>query len=124
MRESERERKREDEWIGIGSTEIDINKEAEPRYRTWLKERTTRTTRPLYFQEAVYGGAESTGISPITSRRYLAKATSPQGDFLLVRHTVQGRSVNEIVYKNPRLDLTSMAKTGKLLDKLDTLDKS
>ena len=97
----EREREREREWIGAGSPEIEINQDAEPRYRHWLKDRTKRTSRPLYLQEAVYGGAEAIGISPITSRRYLAKATSPQGDFLLVAVKEAGRTMKQIVWKHP-----------------------
>lgn len=98
---SVRGREREKEWIGTGSSEIDINQDAEPRYRKWLKERASRTTRPLYMQEAVYGGAETIGISPITARRYLGKATSPQGDFILVAVKEQGRTLKQIVWKHP-----------------------
>ena len=95
---------REKAWTGTEryevGTEIDINRDAEPRYRAWLRERTTRTTKPLYYQEAVYGGAEAIGISPITTRRYLSKATSPQGDFLLITHKSEGQAKREIVWKH------------------------
>ncbi len=88
------------EWPTQGSSEIDINQSAEPRYRVWVKERTTRTSKPLYTEEAIYGGAEAIGISPTTTRRYLGKMTSPQGDFLLVPLMDQGRRVRQVVYKH------------------------
>ena len=103
MRASAKEREREHEWIGTGSPQIDINQDAEPRYRTWVKDRATRTSKPLYLQEAVYGGAEAIGISPITTRRYLSKMTSPQGDFLLVIGGDATRKQKEIVYKRTLL---------------------
>ncbi len=93
------DKQKQTEWPTLGSTEIDINQSAEPRYRAWIKERTTRVSRPLYYEEAIYGGAEVVGISPTTTRRYLSKLTSPQGDFLLVPVTDQGRRVRQVVYK-------------------------
>src|SRR5438552_3907703 len=39
------------------SAEIEINRDAEPRYRKWLFERTGKPD-PLYTGEAIYGGAE------------------------------------------------------------------
>jgi len=99
MRQSDRTT----EWPSHAGTEIEINHSAEPKYRQWIKERTTRWSKPLYYEEAIYGGAESVGISPTTTRRYLAKMTSPQGDFLLVRITEQGRNLRQIVYKRSLL---------------------
>ena len=103
MRVSVREREKVGTWIGTGSAQIDINQTMEPKYRAWVQERTTRTSKPLYFEEAVYGGAEAIGISPITARRYLSKMTSPQGGFLLIVHIVDGRPRKEIVYKRSLL---------------------
>jgi len=71
------------------SAEIEIARDAEPRYRKWLFERTGKA-EPLYAQEAIYGGAEVIGISPVTARRYLGKVTSPQGPYWIA--TVKGRN--------------------------------
>jgi hypothetical protein len=101
-----REKAREGEWIGTTTTtltSIQLNRAYEPKYRDWLKERTTRTSKPLYYEEAVYSGAEATGCSPDTSKKYLGKATSPQGDFLLISHTIQGVNKREIVWKHTYL---------------------
>ena len=117
-----REREREREWIGTGSQEIEINQDAEPRYRAWLRERTRRTSKPLYMNEAVYGGAETIGISPITSRRYLSKATSPQGDYLLVAIKEGGRTLKQIVWKHSELKNEKPGKT--VFAALDRLDRS
>ena len=78
------------------SAEIEINRDAEPRYRKWLFERTGKPS-PLYSQEAVYGGAEIVGISPVTARRYLGKATSPQGSYLVLTVREKNRVLKQIV---------------------------
>jgi len=78
------------------SAEIEINRDAEPRYRKWLFERTESRV-PLYSQEAIYGGAETIGISPITARRYLGKATSPQGTYDVLTVREKNRVKKQIV---------------------------
>jgi hypothetical protein len=78
------------------SAEIEINRDAEPRYRKWLFERTGKPS-PLYAQEAIYGGAEVIGISPVTARRYLGKATSPQGSYLVVTVREKNRVLKQII---------------------------
>jgi len=80
------------------SAEIEINRDAEPRYRKWLFERTTRK-EPLYSQEAIYGGAEIVGISPITARRYLGKATSPQGSYWVAVVKAANRTLKQVIPK-------------------------
>lgn len=121
---SVREREREREWRGVGASdnEIDINRDAEPRYRHWLKERTTRTGKYLYWDEAVYGGAEQIGISPVTASRYLKKAISPQGDFTCVKITEDGRSKRQILWKHSHLSnpkkLDPSISTGNNVDPL------
>lgn len=80
------------------SAEIEINRDAEPRYRKWLFERTNRR-EPLYTQEAIYGGAELVGISPVTARRYLGKATSPQGSYWVVVVKAVNRVLKQVVPK-------------------------
>ncbi len=100
-RERERERTREIDWHG--STSIEISHSAEPKFRTWVKERTTRTTKPLYYEEARDGGAEVTGVSPKTTPSWIAKLVSPQGDFLLVHVIIEGKQRRQIVYKHSLL---------------------
>lgn len=80
------------------SAEIEINRDAEPRYRKWLFERVGRP-EPLYSGEAIYGGAEFVGISPVTARRYLGKATSPQGVYFVATVKAQNRTLKQIVPK-------------------------
>jgi len=80
------------------SAEIEINRDAEPRYRKWLFERTGRK-EPLYSQEAIYGGAEIVGISPITARRYLGKVTSPQGSYWVAVVKAANRTLKQVVPK-------------------------
>ena len=80
------------------SAEIEINRDAEPRYRKWLWERTGKNL-PLYVQEAIYGGAEFVGISPVTARRYLGKATSPQGSYLVETVKAQNRTLKQVIAK-------------------------
>lgn len=80
------------------SAEIEINRDAEPRYRKWLFERTGRK-EPLYSQEAIYGGAEIVGISPITARRYLGKVTSPQGSYWVVVVKAANRTLKQVIPK-------------------------
>ena len=80
------------------SAEIEINRDAEPRYRKWLFERTNRR-EPLYTQEAIYGGAELVGISPVTARRYLGKATSPQGSYWVVVVKAVNRVLKQVIPK-------------------------
>lgn len=92
--ESERERAREKE----DSAEIEINRDAEPRYRKWLFERSAKP-EPLYTGEAIYGGAEIVGISPITARRYLGKVTSPQGIYYILTVRDRNRILKQIVPK-------------------------
>jgi hypothetical protein len=80
------------------SAEIEINRDAEPRYRKWLWERTNKQS-PLYTGEAIYGGAEFVGISPVTARRYLGKATSPQGSYFVETVKAQNRTLKMVVPK-------------------------
>lgn len=86
-----------------GSTSIEISHAAEPKFRAWLKERTTRTSKPLYYEEARDGGAEVVGVSPKTTPSWIAKLVSPQGPFLLVHITVDGKRRRQIVYKHSLL---------------------
>ena len=80
------------------SAEIEINRDAEPRYRKWLFDRTNRK-EPLYSQEAIYGGAEIVGISPITARRYLGKVTSPQGSYWVAVVKATNRTLKQVIPK-------------------------
>src|SRR3972149_11803653 len=80
------------------SAEIEINRDAEPRYRKWLFDRTNRK-EPLYSQEAIYGGAEIVGISPITARRYLGKVTSPQGSYWVAVVKAANRTLKQVIPK-------------------------
>ncbi len=96
-REREREKAREIDWNG--STSIEISHAAEPKFRAWLKERTTRTSKPLYYEEARDGGAEIAGVSPKTTPSWIAKLVSPQGAFLLLYVIVDGKQRRQIVYK-------------------------
>ncbi len=100
-RERGRERAREIDWHG--STSIEINRAAEPKFRAWMVERTTRTSKPLYYEEARDGGAEIAGVNPKTTPGWIAKLVSPQGDFLLVHVVVEGKQRREIVYKQTTL---------------------
>ena len=80
------------------SAEIEINRDAEPRYRKWLRTRWLEN-KPLYTQEAIYGGAEFVGISPVTARRYLGKACSPQGTFTIVTVKLGPRTLKQVLSK-------------------------
>ncbi len=100
-REREKERAREIDWHG--STSIEINRAAEPKFRAWMVERTTRTSKPLYYEEARDGGAEIAGVNPKTTPGWIAKLVSPQGNFLLVHIVVEGKQRREIVYKQKAL---------------------
>src|SRR6266487_2382061 len=77
--------RKEPDWHG--STSIEINRAAKPKFRAWIKERTTRTSKPLYYEEARDGGAEYCGVNPKTTPGWIAKLVSPQGDYLLVHVT-------------------------------------
>ena len=80
------------------SAEIQISQDAEPRFRRWLFERTG-SRLPLYASEAIYGGAEFVGISPVTARRYLGKVTSPQGIYSVVTVKALNRTLKQVVPK-------------------------
>ena len=96
-----RERAREIDWHG--STSIEINRAAEPKFRAWVQERTTRTTKPLYYEECRDGGAEVSGVNPKTTPGWIAKLVSPQGEFLLLHVVVEGKQRRQIVYKRSTL---------------------
>jgi hypothetical protein len=96
-----RARERQTDWTG--TTSIEINKAAEPRFRDWLKERTTRTSKPLYYEEARDGGAEHCGVSPKTTPYYIAKCVSPQGDYIMTFPVVDGKVRRQITYKHTML---------------------
>ncbi len=96
-----RERAREIDWHG--TTSIEINRAAEPKFRAWVKERTTRTSEPLYYEEARDGGAEVAGVNPKTTPGWIAKLVSRPGEFLLVYVVVEGKQRRQIVYKRTTL---------------------
>lgn len=99
--EGARARERQTDWTG--QTSIEINKAAEPRFRDWMKERTTRTSKPLYYEEARDGGAEATGVSPKTTPYYIAKCVSPQGNFIMTFPVVDGKVRRQILWKHSTL---------------------
>ena len=89
------------DWTG--NTSIEINRAAEPKFRAWMKERTTRTSKPLYYEEARDGGAEVCGVNPKTTPGWIAKLVSPQGNFIIVHVTVDGKQRRQIIYKKSLL---------------------
>ncbi len=96
-RERERARERVIDWHG--STSIEINRAAEPKFRAWVLERTTRTSKPLYYEECRDGGAEVAGVNPKTTPGWIAKLVSPQGDFMQVYVVIEGKQRKQIVYR-------------------------
>ncbi len=91
----ESERKLED---GLTSAEISINRDKEPAYRRWLFVRAS-DRRPLYVDEAINAGAETVGCSPLTTRRYLAKAVSKSGIYDLIPVRTENRTLKQVVFK-------------------------
>lgn len=61
-----------------GSPEMQANSYYELEYRNWVLEELTRLGT-MRLEDAVYGGAEVVGCSPVTTRRYLKKLTSVIG---------------------------------------------
>lgn len=78
------------------SKELDINLEAEPAFRHWLNEYIKKHTR-ISIEDAVTAGAEIAGVSPIATKRYLAKCTSLTGRFVIVEDPeINGRKCIEL----------------------------
>lgn len=61
-----------------GSTEMQVNALCEVNFRRWLLEEIDRQNE-ITVKDAVNGGAEIVGCSPITTTRYVEKLTSPYG---------------------------------------------
>ena len=59
-------------------SEIKINREKEPRFKTYAEEEVKSNVQVLE-QELIYSGAEKLGLSPITADRYLKKMYSSAG---------------------------------------------
>lgn len=110
--EREREGKREREntqrlegqrdWTGL--TSIEINRAGEPKFRAWMYERTTRTSKPLYYEEARDAGAEIAGVNPKTTPGWIQKLTSTAGDFKIAYPVVDGKVKREILFKHSLLE--------------------
>jgi hypothetical protein len=61
-----------------GSAEMKVNIDTEPDFRLWaIQEAGARLD--FTKDEAINGGAEKFELSPTTTRKHLAKLTSPQG---------------------------------------------
>jgi DNA-binding PucR family transcriptional regulator len=88
----EREREkliRDDVDYRQGSTEMQVNERAEPKYRAWLWEWISKVgwiTR----KEAIYSGAKKFDISPTTTRKYLGKETSAEGSLTELKDPSRG----------------------------------
>jgi len=100
-KEKKRFSERPDEETGYAP--IDLNREYEPAYSRWLYKRVIKR-KPLYSDEAIYGGAEAVGCSPQATRGYLNKKTSPEGIYTLVRVIVhvngKKRWKHQVVFKS------------------------
>ena len=59
-------------------SEIKINREKEPRFKTYAEEEVKSNVHVLE-QELIHSGAEKLGLSPITTDRYLKKMYSSAG---------------------------------------------
>ena len=59
-------------------SEIKINREKEPRFKTYAEEEVKSNVHVLE-QELIHSGAEKLGLSPITADRYLKKMYSSAG---------------------------------------------
>lgn len=91
-----------------GSTEVQINGEAEVDFRRWIEEQVTSYGK-LAKKQAIDGGAEVFGVNPTTSRRYLDKMISDYGDFETYRDPDEKKFY---IRKKPEdlLKLTRMSK--------------
>jgi len=72
---------------GEASAELRLNREKEPAYRIALMRKILTTPEGVPRDWAVNALAEQIGISPVTSRRYLAKICSENGPLSLVPGT-------------------------------------
>ncbi|MHB8567304.1 MAG: hypothetical protein ACYC7D_10435 [Nitrososphaerales archaeon] len=78
------EKLREKIDYSVGSIEVQINGEAEIDYRRWVAERIS-TYCFIVKKQAIDSGAEVFGVNPTTTRRYLDKLTSDDGEYEIFR---------------------------------------
>ncbi len=63
------------------SAEMQVNEYAEMPFRNFVKAKILKNPRKRYLKdESIYSGAEVCDISPTTSRKYLKKMTSEEGE--------------------------------------------
>lgn len=69
----------------VGTIEMQRNLEAEPRFRHWLHEQV-KLHEEILLSEAINAGAEFAGCSQQTVKRYIDKAASSVGPFMLEKN--------------------------------------
>ena len=108
------------------TSSIHKNEENEPAFRRFLAKRLWGSNGrvPLYAEpEAINGGAEWVGCSPISTRRYLEKAVSPQGPYFAVPTTLEEdgikRSTQQIQPKSRERLIVERRRLGLPVDEME-----